>query len=85
MAMRLPVVATPVMGTAEVIRDGVDGLLVHPKDRESLSVALARLAQYPELRLTVGRNGRERIETAFGLERVAREILGSYGPTLCLR
>jgi len=85
MAMGLPVVATPVMGTAEVIRDGVDGFLVPPKDVEGLRVALTRLAQCPKLRLTVGKNARERIQAAFGLERVAREIVESYAHTLCFR
>lgn len=84
MAMGLPVVATTVMGTVEVIRDGVDGLLVSPKDVEGLHVALAGLAQSAELRLTLGRKARERALAEFGLERVGREVLTAYRHSLCV-
>lgn len=84
MAMGLPVVATTVMGTVEVIRDGADGFLVPPKDAAALCNVLTRLTQSEELRVTLGKNARERALAEFGLERVAGEILAAYRHNLCV-
>ena len=45
----LPVVATAVDGTPEIVRDGVTGLLVPPSQPEPLAAALARILDDPEL------------------------------------
>jgi glycosyltransferase involved in cell wall biosynthesis len=50
MASGLPVVATDVGGTAEALRDGVDGLLVPPADPRRLADALSRLVRSREMR-----------------------------------
>jgi phosphatidylinositol alpha-mannosyltransferase len=63
MASGLPVVASDTPGYDEVVRDGVDGLLVPPRDPEALARATARVLDDPELaaRLTVA--ARERAAT----------------------
>ena len=50
LAAGTPVVATDVGGVGEVVRDGVNGLLVPAGDQEALAVALRRLVQDDELR-----------------------------------
>lgn len=58
MCMGLPVVSTdcPCGGPAELIDDGVNGLLVPKKDTAAVAEALCRLIEDPE---TAGRLGRE--------------------------
>jgi glycosyltransferase involved in cell wall biosynthesis len=58
MASGLPVVTTPNAGS--IVRDGVDGLIVPGGDVDALTSALERLVRDRELRLTMGRNARER-------------------------
>lgn len=60
MAIGLPVVATAAGGPAEVITDGVDGLLYEPGDTEALAAALKRLAGDATLRHRLGVAARER-------------------------
>jgi L-malate glycosyltransferase len=50
LALGLPVVATQVGGVAETMRDGVDALLVPPKDPAALADALQRVLTDPRLR-----------------------------------
>jgi glycosyltransferase involved in cell wall biosynthesis len=45
----LPVVATP-MGSANIVKHGVNGLIVQPYDIDGLAQAISRLANSPELR-----------------------------------
>jgi glycosyltransferase involved in cell wall biosynthesis len=54
MAAGLPVIATDAGGPAEVITDGVDGLLVPPGDVDALTAALRRLAIDQRLRARLG-------------------------------
>lgn len=78
MATGLPVIATPVMGIVEVIRDGVDGILVPPRNVEGLRSAIQRLAEDSLMLEMLGKNARLHIERQFALERVAGEVWGIY-------
>jgi glycosyltransferase involved in cell wall biosynthesis len=49
----LPIIATP-MGGGNLLKDGVNGLLVQPYDIDGLAAAIARLANSPELRRRLG-------------------------------
>ncbi len=60
MAAGLPVVASAIPGFDEVVRDGVDGILVPPGDVEALSGALGRVLDDVELTERLRRAGRER-------------------------
>jgi glycosyltransferase involved in cell wall biosynthesis len=68
----VPVVATAVGGTPEVIEDGVSGYLVPPGDAnqmaERIDEALARGDKLPEM----GRKGRLCVQEKFGFETQAR-------------
>ncbi|WP_300904572.1 glycosyltransferase family 4 protein [uncultured Alistipes sp.] len=57
MSYRTPVVATATGGIPEIVRDGVNGLLVAPGDREALYRAIAGLAGSPERRREMGDRG----------------------------
>ncbi len=60
MAAGLPVVATDIPGYREVVTDGIDGLLVPPRDPEALAAGLVRVLTEPGLAERLGRAGRER-------------------------
>jgi phosphatidyl-myo-inositol alpha-mannosyltransferase len=63
MAAGLPVVATDIPGYREVVSDGVEGLLVPPRDPEALAAGLVRVLKEPELAKRLGEAGRERART----------------------
>ncbi len=57
----VPVVATNVGGTAEVVVHGETGLLVPPGDADALAEGLKRLLSEPELRASLQQAGRQRV------------------------
>ena len=73
MAAGRAVIASNVGGLAELIEDGVTGLLVQPKDPESLAAAMLKLAESPALVEHVGlqaRAGAHRFARGKGIEAV---------------
>ena len=77
MAAGLPVVATRVGGTPEVI-DDTCARLVPARDPGAMAAALSSLADAPDLRAALGRAGRARVETRFTLDRMVREYRDAY-------
>ena len=76
MARGKPVVATPVGGTAELVADGVTGILVH--DADELAAALGRLRDDPDEARRLGEAGRRRVEEKFSEESMTRRVLELY-------
>jgi len=77
MAAVLPVVATRVGGTPEVVDDSC-ALLVPSRDADSMAAALLELARHPGRRAQLGEAGRERVERRFTLDRMVREYRDAY-------
>ena len=69
MAMEVPCVSTYVAGIPELIRDGLDGLLVPPSSHHALAAALERLIDDAELRRSLAVSGRLRVLEFYNLER----------------
>jgi glycosyltransferase involved in cell wall biosynthesis len=69
MMFGLPVVATRWRGIPDVVDDGVTGLLVPIRDPGALASALTRLIDDPELRRTLGRNGRRKYLEQYTMEK----------------
>ena len=57
MAFGKPLVAASAGGALDVVQDGINGLLVEPRDVASLTAALARLLRDSSLRQKLGENG----------------------------
>jgi glycosyltransferase involved in cell wall biosynthesis len=74
LAAGLPVVATGLGGNLEVIRDGVTGLLVPPKDPAALAGALERLLGDEAFARRLGTAGREHVTANFSFERLVTEV-----------
>jgi 2-C-methyl-D-erythritol 4-phosphate cytidylyltransferase len=64
--------------TPEIIRHGVNGLLVPPRDAESLASALINILTHPETAEQFGKAGREIIREHFSVDRLADETLDVY-------
>jgi glycosyltransferase involved in cell wall biosynthesis len=61
MASGLPVITTP-NGPGDIVRDGVDGFLVPPRDDKAIVDRLEQLRANPGLRAEMGRNARQRAQ-----------------------
>jgi glycosyltransferase involved in cell wall biosynthesis len=72
MASGVPVVATDVGGTNELVVDGQSGLLVPAYEPRALADALARLLTDAQLRSRLALGGRRRMEERFSLEVMLR-------------
>lgn len=73
MALECASVATAVDGSAEVIREGVDGFLVPAGDDAQMAERVIRLLQDPALRERIRRAARQRIEEHFAAERMVAQ------------
>jgi L-malate glycosyltransferase len=69
LATGLPVVATRVGGTPEIVEDGVNGLLVPPADADALAGAICRLLENGELAANLGHAGRQLVFSRYSLDR----------------
>jgi glycosyltransferase involved in cell wall biosynthesis len=78
----LPVVATDVIGTAEVVAHGRTGTLVPPQDPARLAEALAELLADPDLRQRHAEAGRRRYVERFTARRMAEDTLRVYRDVL---
>jgi len=78
MACGTPVVATPVGGMLDTVRDGHTGRLVPPRQPASLASALRELLQDPSRRAAMGSAGSERARTTYSWQRVAALTEQSY-------
>jgi len=72
MACSKPVVSTGVGGLAEVVADGKTGSVFHAGDEQGLAAAVVRLLQDADLRLKMGRAGRERVLRMFSMDLFSR-------------
>jgi len=78
MAGGLPVIATAVGGTPELIEDGVHGRLVPPGDVATITSAICGLVCDPALRKRWGSNARLRSLEEFSLSHMLRRYAGMY-------
>ncbi|HET8526759.1 MAG TPA: glycosyltransferase family 4 protein [Actinomycetota bacterium] len=81
MAAGVPVVATDIPGYREVVRNGVDGLLVRPNDPEALAGAIRRVLSEPELASALAAAGRARA-AEFAWDAVVPRLEAVYGRAL---
>jgi glycosyltransferase involved in cell wall biosynthesis len=78
MAMAIPVAATAVGGPSEIIRDGIDGMLLAPRRPESWASAIERLLDDQPGRRAMGAAARQAVLARFGRERHAGDVVALY-------
>jgi colanic acid/amylovoran biosynthesis glycosyltransferase len=77
MAMEIPVVVTDVGGTAELVDNGVDGILVAPEHPQEMAECIAKIIQNREFALSLSQKSREKVTQQFHHRRSA-EILAQF-------
>jgi len=82
MACGTPVLASCLPGVRQIVQETGGGLLVRPGDAEALARGILQLAEDPALRVALGVQGRQSIETKFRwsfvgehLEKIYTELL----------
>jgi sugar transferase (PEP-CTERM/EpsH1 system associated) len=78
MASGLPVIATAVGGTPELIAQGENGLLVPPSNPTLLATAITELADDPERALAMGKHGRQLVESNYSMGAMVRHYQQLY-------
>jgi glycosyltransferase involved in cell wall biosynthesis len=83
MAAGVPVVATSVGGSVEVVGDdGTAGLMVPPRDPRALSNAMIAILEDRELAQRLGQAARHRMQERFSLEHMVRQTENLYAGML---
>ncbi len=74
MARGLPAIATDRGGTAEIIADGENGLLVPPEDHEKLAAAIKRLVSSPSMSRQIRLKGIDTVNRRFTHEKIIDQV-----------
>jgi glycosyltransferase involved in cell wall biosynthesis len=82
MASGLPVVSTSVGGALEAVTDGVNGLLVPPREPGALAEALIVLLEDPALCQRLGQKARASVEESYSWDVVGERYLTCYEQVL---
>jgi glycosyltransferase involved in cell wall biosynthesis len=78
MAAALPIVATEVGGTPEVVVQDHTGLLVPARSPDRLAMAIEDLIRSPERRRAMSDRARARVEQQFSLQAMTKRYLDAY-------
>jgi phosphatidyl-myo-inositol alpha-mannosyltransferase len=81
LAVGTPIVASNIEGYAGVVTNGLEGLLVPPKNSDELAKALIRLIKDKSLREKMGANGRVTAEK-YSWERIAKRVVSYYNKVI---
>ncbi len=77
-ATRCAIVTYDMPGCREIVKDGLNGILVQPGDQEQLAAAVTLLLNQPELRQRYGQAGREHVLRHFSQKIVADSFIELY-------
>lgn len=83
MAAARPLVATCVGGIPDLINDGVEGILVRPRDPPALARAIAALLRDPARASEMGRRAQQRQAREFTLRATVARLEEIYDVQLC--
>jgi glycosyltransferase involved in cell wall biosynthesis len=78
MGAGLAVITTPIGGVPDIIQDGLNGLLIPPKNVDAIEAALRRLIDDPGLRARIARYNREDAVANYEARAVARRLEEHY-------
>jgi colanic acid/amylovoran biosynthesis glycosyltransferase len=74
MAIGVPVIATNIAGTSELIEDGKNGILVRPSDTRVLADAIARMIGDHSFRLRAAELGRKKVVDEFDVAKESAKL-----------
>jgi glycosyltransferase involved in cell wall biosynthesis len=73
-AAGVPIIATDVGGTGEILRDGESARLIPPNDPRKLADTVVDLHDAPQQGLRLGKQARHRVEECFNIEHASNEL-----------
>ncbi len=77
-AMGLPQIVTNINGSNEIIENGVNGLIIPPKDIEALYLAMAKMVESPEMVESMAKCARGKIQNRYEQRAVLEALLNEY-------
>lgn len=77
-SMGLPSIVSDINGCNEIIANNVNGIIIPTKDFNAIEIAMKRLIENPEERMSLAKNARPRIIERFQREYVWNELLKNY-------
>jgi glycosyltransferase involved in cell wall biosynthesis len=77
-----PIVTTDAPGCRELVRPGINGIIVPSRDTSSLASALRFLIEHPEARIAMGNNNRQVAVQEFSHELVVAQFMAVYRDVL---
>ena len=78
MSYAIPVIATNVGGIPELIKDGETGHLIEPGNLDQLLEKMKKLIEDENMRVSMGKKGRETVEKDFSISEMANKIDDVY-------
>ena len=78
-----PIVATNVGGIPLQIRDGEEGFLVNPHDRDQFAERIVEIVKNPSLAKEMGGKGKERVRNHFLITRLLSDYLNLLNDMIC--
>jgi N,N'-diacetylbacillosaminyl-diphospho-undecaprenol alpha-1,3-N-acetylgalactosaminyltransferase len=85
MCMEKPIVTTDWVGCKEVVEEGKNGFLVPVKDHVALASAIEKLINNEELRVRMGKYGREKVLREFDEKIIVNQTMKLYQEVLVKR
>ena len=77
-ACRRAIVTSHTVGCSDVVKNGVNGLLVPSRNATALADAISYLLTHPEIRKRMGFKGRDMVERNFSQEKSVNETISLY-------
>ncbi|MFS4483058.1 glycosyltransferase family 4 protein [Hyunsoonleella sp. 2307UL5-6] len=78
MALQKPVVNTSIGWAQEIIDDGVNGYLLHPKETELYVEKIITLFDDRDLSVKIGKSARKKVEKKFNIDLIVEENISFY-------
>ena len=78
MALKTPVICTAVGGMKEVMKDGINGLLIRSDDPYNIVEAVLRIKNSPNLSRKLAENAKKTIEKEYSITRNVEKLIFSY-------
>ena len=69
MAMKLPVISTNITAIPEIVDNGINGLLVPPRNERAIYKAIKKIAEDKKLAKILGENARKKVEERFDIKK----------------
>jgi glycosyltransferase involved in cell wall biosynthesis len=79
MALEMPVIASRVSGTVEVLEDQNNGLLIPPGSSEALAATMEIVLSQPDMAFELGRQARLKVQAHYSMDAVAQKYAELYG------